>query len=152
METNIIIVLTILAATVLLLIIDKIRIDVVAISSMLALGWTGILSSQEMFAGFSSNAVIAMMSVMIMGKGIARTGIMEGFSKWVISKAGTKKTKLINLLSLATGFLSGLIQNIGAAALFLPGIMQISRRTKIPFLHLSCPSVLLPYLAVPLQW
>ncbi len=139
MDTDIIIVLTILAATVVLLILDKIRIDVVAISCMLALGWTGILSTQEMFSGFSSNAVIAMMSVMILGKGIARTGIMEGFSKWVIKKAGTRKKNLIGLLSLATGFLSGLIQNIGAAALFLPGIMQISRRTKIPVSSLIMP-------------
>jgi di/tricarboxylate transporter len=139
MDTDIIIVLTILAGTVILLILDKIRIDVVAISCMLALGWTGILSTQEMFSGFSSNAVIAMMSVMILGKGIARTGIMEGFSKWVIKKAGTRKKNLIGLLSLATGFLSGLIQNIGAAALFLPGIMQISRRTKIPVSSLIMP-------------
>ncbi len=139
MDTDIIIVLTILAATVFLLILDRIRIDVVAICCMLALGWTGILAPQEMFSGFSSNAVIAMMSVMILGKGIARTGIMEGFSKWVIHKAGTKKSKLINLLSLATGFLSGLIQNIGAAALFLPGIMQISRRTNIPVSSLIMP-------------
>ncbi len=139
MDVNIIIVLTILTATVVLLVMDLIRIDVVAISCMLALGWTGILDIQEMFSGFSSNAVIAMMSVMIMGRGIARTGIMDGFSKYIIKKAGTRKTKLIGVLSLATGFLSGLIQNIGAAALFLPGIIQISRRTKIPISSLIMP-------------
>lgn len=139
MDADIIIVLTILTATVVLLIMDLVRIDVVAISCMLALGWTGILDVQEMFSGFSSNAVIAMMSVMIMGRGIARTGVMDGFSKYVIKKAGTSKTKLIGWLSLATGFLSGLIQNIGAAALFLPGIMQISRRTKIPVSSLIMP-------------
>src|SRR5690606_31824920 len=132
MDSDIIIVLMILAATVILLVIDIVRIDIVAIGCMLALGWTGILNPQEMFSGFSSNAVIAMLSVMILGRGIARTGIMNEFSKFIISKAGTRKRNLISLLSLSTGFLSGLIQNIGAAALFLPGILQVSRRAKIP--------------------
>lgn len=139
METNTIIALAVLSITVVLLIIDIVRIDIVAIGCMLALGWTGILSPQEMLSGFSSNAVIAMLSVMILGRGIANTGIMEEFSKFIINKAGTRKRNLVGLLSLATGLLSGLIQNIGSAALFLPGIMQVSRRTKIPASSLIMP-------------
>ena len=139
METDILIVLAILSATVLLLVLDVVRIDIVAIGCMLALGWTGILDSQEMFSGFSSNAVIAMLSVMILGRGIARTGIMDEFSKIIIKKAGTRKRNLVGLLSISTGLLSGLIQNIGAAALFLPGILQVSRRTKIPPSSLIMP-------------
>ncbi|MDP3451947.1 MAG: SLC13 family permease [Bacteroidales bacterium] len=139
MDSGIIVVLIILSATVLFLTLDIVRIDVVAISCMLSLGWTGVLTPQEMFSGFSSNAVIAMLSVMILGRGIAGTGIMDGFSKFIIGKAGTKETKLVGLLSLSTGLLSGLIQNIGAAALFLPGIMQVSRQTKIPQSSLIMP-------------
>jgi di/tricarboxylate transporter len=139
MGSDIIIVLLILSVTVTLLVLDIVRIDVVAISCMLALGWTGILNPQEMFSGFSSNAVIAMLSVMILGRGIARTGLMDGFSRFVISKVGSRRTKLVSLLSLSTGSLSGFIQNIGAAALFLPGIMQVSRQTKIPASALIMP-------------
>lgn len=139
MGPDIIIVLVILSATVILLVLDLVRIDIVAIGCMLALGWTGVLNSQEMFSGFSSNAVIAMLSVMILGRGIARTGIMDEFSKFIISKAGSRKRNLVGLLSISAGLLSGLIQNIGAAALFLPGIMQVSRRTKIPASSLIMP-------------
>ena len=139
MDSGIITVLIILTATVILLVIDVVRIDIVAIGCMLALGWSGILNQQEMFSGFSGNAVIAMLSVMILGRGIARTGIMDEFSKFIISIAGTRKRNLIGLLSLSTGILSGLIQNIGAAALFLPGILQVSRRTKIPASSLIMP-------------
>ncbi len=139
MDSDIIIVLVILGVTAIMLVIDVVRIDIVAIGCMLALGWTGILNPQEMFSGFSSNAVIAMLSVMILGRGIARTGIMDEFSKIIISKAGTRKRNLVGLLSLSTGLLSGLIQNIGSAALFLPGILQVSRRTKIPASSLIMP-------------
>jgi di/tricarboxylate transporter len=139
MEPGILIVLIILSLTAILLVIDVVRIDIVAIGCMLALGWSGVLNQQEMFSGFSSNAVIAMLSVMILGRGITRTGIMDEFSKFIISKAGTRKRNLVGLLSLSTGLLSGLIQNIGSAALFLPGIMQVSRSTKIPASSLIMP-------------
>ncbi len=139
MQPEIIIVLLILSATIIMLIIDVVRIDIVAIACMLALGWTNILTPQEMFSGFSSNAVIAMLSVMILGRGIARTGVMDRFSKFVISKAGTRRPTLVAYLSISAGMLSGLIQNIGSAALFLPGILQVSRRTKIPASSLIMP-------------
>lgn len=122
-----------------MLVLDLVRIDIVAIGCMLALGWTGILNPEEMFSGFTSNAVIAMLSVMILGRGIAQTGIMDEFSKYIISKAGSRKRNLVSLLSISAGLVSGLIQNIGAAALFLPGIMQVSRRTKIPASSLIMP-------------
>lgn len=68
MDTSILIVLGILAGTVLMLVLDVVRIDVVAILSMLALAWSGVLAPQEALSGFSSNAVVAMMAVMIMGR------------------------------------------------------------------------------------
>jgi di/tricarboxylate transporter len=138
-EPGIITVLIILSATAIMLVIDVVRIDIVAIGCMLALGWSGVLDPQETFSGFSSNAVIAMLSVMILGRGIARTGIMDSFSKFIISKAGTRRRNLVGLLSLSTGLLSGLIQNIGSAALFLPGVLQVSLRTKIPASSLIMP-------------
>jgi len=139
MDPAIITVLIILIATVVALIFEVVRIDIVALVCMLALGWTGVLTPQETLSGFSSNAVIAMMAVMILGQGIAKTGIMDRFSRAVLEKVGTKKSSVIGAMSLSVGVLSGLIQNIGAAALFLPGILNISRREKIPTSALIMP-------------
>jgi di/tricarboxylate transporter len=131
MDTGILTLLIILVATVLMLIMELVRIDVVALLCMLSLAWTGLLDPAEALSGFSSNAVIAMMAVMIMGRGIAKTGIMDRFSNSVIKKAGSSRPKLTGFISLSAGLLSGFIQNIGAAALFLPGILNISRRSRI---------------------
>lgn len=139
MDTSIALVLAILVATVILLVFEVVRIDVVAILCMLALGWAGILQPQEVLSGFSSNAVISMMGVMILGRGIAQTGVMERFSQIVVEKAGTSRSRIIGLLSLSVGGLSGFIQNVGAVALFLPGILNISRRGKIPASTLIMP-------------
>ena len=139
MDPAIITVLTILIATVVALIFEPIRIDAVALVCMLALGWTGVLTPQETLSGFSSNAVIAMMAVMVLGQGIAKTGIMDQFSQAVLKIVGTSRRRVIGLMSLSVGVLSGFIQNIGAAALFLPGILNVSRRGKIPASTLIMP-------------
>lgn len=139
MDPAIITVLIILAVTVVALIFEPVRIDVVALVCMLALGWTGVLTPQEALSGFSSNAVIAMMAVMILGQGVARTGIMDRFSRVVLAKVGTKETSVIGVMSVSVGLLSAFMQNIGAAALFLPGILNISRREKIPASGLIMP-------------
>ncbi|HSM25897.1 MAG TPA: SLC13 family permease [Anaerolineaceae bacterium] len=139
MNIEIIAVLIILSITILMLIFEIIRIDIVAILCMLVLGWTGILTPNEMLSGFSSNAVFVMMAVMIMGRGIKKTGIMDDFSRLVLEKVGNQKSKIIGFLSLTIGVLSGLIQNIGAIALFLPGILNISRRSKISPSELILP-------------
>ncbi|MDM7995804.1 MAG: hypothetical protein QUT30_09005 [Acidobacteriota bacterium] len=57
MDTSIALVLTILAATVILLVFEIFRIDVAAIVCMLALGWTGILAPSEILSGFAEAIV-----------------------------------------------------------------------------------------------
>jgi di/tricarboxylate transporter len=139
MDAQIITVLFILFGVVVMLTLEIVRIDVVAIVCMLALGWTGLLEPREALSGFSSNAVIAMMAVMIMGRGVAKTGMMERLSGVLVRKVGTSKSRLIALMSLSVGGLSAFMQNIGSAALFLPGILDVSRRGKIPASALIMP-------------
>lgn len=139
LDIQIVIVLGILVATIIMMVFEIFRIDVVAIITMLALGWSGVLTPDEMLKGFSSNAVISMLAVMILGYGITTTGVMERFSEAVLKKVGNDKNKIIGFLGISVGTLSAFMQNIGAAALFLPGTLDISRKTKIPATQLIMP-------------
>ncbi|MBN2183763.1 MAG: SLC13 family permease [Candidatus Krumholzibacteriota bacterium] len=139
MSVEISIVLSILTITIVLFILDIFRVDVIAILCMLALGWTGILKPHEAISGFSSNAVLAMMAVMIMGRGIAKTGIMDKLSRHLISAVGSGKKKLVVLLSLSVGLMSAFMQNVGAAALFLPAVLTISKRERMSPSELIMP-------------
>lgn len=125
--------------TIVLLVLEVFRIDLIALLCMLALGWTGILTPSETLSGFSSNAVIAMIAVMVMGTGIARTGVMNSFSRLIISIAGKSMRKILGLVSMSVGLLSAFMQNVGAAALFLPAVLSISKREKIPASRLIMP-------------
>jgi len=139
MEPQIITVLVILSFTIILLILDIFRIDIVAILCMLSLGWTGILKPVEMLSGFSSNAVIAMISVMIMGNGIAKTGVMNKVAQYIIRLAGKSRQKIIGLVSISVGIISAFMQNVGSAALFLPAVLNISKKERIPASELIMP-------------
>ncbi len=139
MDVDIVIVLSILVITAVLLIIDKLRIDIVALLCLLALVWTGILKPLDALSGFSSNAVITMIAVMIMGRGIAQTGMMLRFSKLSIKHAGNSQRRIVATLSASMGLASGFIQNIGAAVLFLPSILHIAQLKNIPASRLIMP-------------
>lgn len=139
MTPEIILVLIVLAATVVLFVTDKIRVDVIAIIIMLTLGWLGLVTPAQTFSGFASNAVISVMAVMILGFGVDRTGMMIRLARRIMAFAGTSERKLMAVISAVTGLISGFMQNIGSAALFLPAILRICKKTGIPRTRLVMP-------------
>ena len=132
-------VLGILAVTVALIITEAFRIDVVALLAMLALVWTGSISPEQARSGFASNAVMAIIGVMIMGRGLFRAGVTEQIASFILRVAGRGKRRILSTVSVTVGIMSGFMQNIGAAALFLPVMTGISKREKIPISSLLMP-------------
>lgn len=139
MESEIVLVLLVLAAAIVLFVTELVRVDVVALIVLTSLAWLGLVTPVQAFSGFGSNAVIAIIAVMILAHGIDRTGIMIRLSRYIIRIAGESERRLLVTVSLATGGLSSFIQSVGAAALFLPALMRISRRTKISASRLVMP-------------
>jgi len=143
---EIIFVLGLLLLTVFLFVSEIVRIDVAAVTIMVALGLSTMLpglqpviSSNELFDGFSSNAVMSIIAVMIIGAGLDKTGIMSRVANWILRKGGSTETRITPLISGAVGVISSFMQNVGAAALFLPVVSRISRRTNIPMSRLLMP-------------
>jgi len=133
------VVLGILALTVVLIVTEAFRIDIVALLAMLALVWTQSITPEQARSGFSSNAVLAIIGVMIMGRGLYRAGITEQIAKFILQVAGSGKRRILSTVSVTVGVMSGFMQNIGAAALFLPVMTGISKREKIPVSSLLMP-------------
>lgn len=118
-------------ATIVLFVSEKLRVDVVAIIVMIALPWFGLVTPAETFSGLSSNAVISIMAVMILGYGVDKSGLMDRLTKPILTIAGENQKRLIAVIGGAVGILSAFIQNIGATALFLPAVLRISDQIKI---------------------
>lgn len=139
MNTSVLPVGIVLAVTIVLLVSNRVRIDLVAILATLSLAWLGSITPAEAVSGFASNAVIAMGSVMVLAYGIERTGITSRLAGAIVSSAGKGERRIIATLSGTVGLLSAFIQNIGAAALFLPATRRIGRQTGIPVSRMIMP-------------
>jgi len=143
---EIILVLGLLLLTVFLFVSEVVRIDVAAVTIMVVLGLSTmvpglepVISSAELFDGFSSNAVMSIIAVMIIGAGLDKTGIMSRVANWILRKGGSTESRITPMISGAVGLISSFMQNVGAAALFLPVVSRISRRTNIPMSRLLMP-------------
>ncbi|MBN1479765.1 SLC13 family permease [candidate division KSB1 bacterium] len=139
MTTEIILVLSVLAITVLLFVFEIFRVDIIAILILLGLAWLGLVPAKEAFSGFASNAVISMIAVMILGYGIDRSGAMNYATRYIMRIAGSSEKRLIAVIATTVGFLSAFMQNIGAAVLFLPALLKISRTNQISPSRLMMP-------------
>ena len=139
MNTDVIIVFVILFAAVIMFSIEKIRNDIAAIIIMLSLAWTKVIPLDQAFSGFSSNAVISIIGVMIIGYGIEKTGIMDSLAQVIIEKTGTKENIITATVMVVTGIISTFMQNIGAVALFLPAVKQIGNKSGISHQRLIMP-------------
>ena len=139
LTTDMIIVLAILAGAVTLFVTEVVRIDVAAILIMVVVGLTGLIPTADVFAGFSSNAVISVIAVMIIGAALDRVGVMQVVATWLLKVGGTTERRIMASSSTAVGGISAFMQNIGAAALFLPVIERISERTQVPQSRLLMP-------------
>ncbi|UCG55719.1 MAG: SLC13 family permease [Phycisphaerales bacterium] len=132
-------VLIVLAVTVVLFVSELFRVDVVAIVIMLAVAWLGLVSPSEAFSGFASNAVVSIIAVMILGYGVDRSGVMRRITGPILRVGGSSEKRLTATVCSAVGLISAFMQNIGAAALFLPAILRISKSSKIPISRLLMP-------------
>ncbi len=146
LTTEMAIVLSIVVFAVFLFVTELVRVDVAAILVMTLLGLLiyvpsleGLLSPDILFSGLSSNAVVSIIAVMILGGGLDKTGVMERVA-WVILRfGGQTERKVVSLVSGTVAAVSSFMQNIGATALFLPVVSRISYRTGLPMSRLVMP-------------
>ncbi|UCE19343.1 MAG: anion permease [Gemmatimonadota bacterium] len=139
MTPDIILVLLVLTVTIVLFIFEAFRVDVIAILVMLSLAWLNLVTPAQAFSGLASNAVISIIAVMILGHGVDRSGVMSRVTRPIMRIAGSSERRLIGFVSAVVGCLSAFMQNIGAAALFLPALLRISKNVKIPASRLLMP-------------
>ncbi len=139
LTTEMIVVMAMIGVAVLLFIAEWVRVDVVAILMMVSLPLLGLVTPKEAFVGLSSNAVVSIIAVIIIGAGLDRTGLINRLVAPIVKFAGGSTSRIIIAISLSVALISSFMQNIGAAALFLPAIQRISKNLKIPISRLLMP-------------
>lgn len=138
MTTPQILIFAILAATMALFLWGRFRHDVVALLALMACVLTGLVPSDEAFAGFGHPAVITVACVLVLSRGLQNTGAVDWLARAVLPREAGRLTSLAALMGLGA-LLSGFMNNVGAMALLMPVGVQLSAR-----LDLTPGQVLMP--------
>ena len=139
LTTDMILVMAMIGVAVFLFIVEWVRVDVVAILMMVVLPLLHLVTPSQAFSGLSSNAVVSIIAVIIIGAGLDKTGVINRLVGPIVRVAGHSQSRIIIFISLTVAGISSFMQNIGAAALFLPAVQRISKNLKIPISKLLMP-------------
>ena len=131
MNTDMIIVFALLAATVVLFVSDKLRLDLVAMMALLALLLTGILTPNEALAGFADPVVLMIAGLFVVGGALMHTGVADSIGYWLGKVAGTKEVTLIATTMAVAAFLSGFMSSTGTTAVLLPVVVSVARNARV---------------------
>ncbi|MFP4397629.1 MAG: SLC13 family permease, partial [Desulfonatronovibrio sp.] len=139
LNTEIILVLFMIGLAIFLFVMEWIRVDMVAILMTVSLPLLGLVTPKEAFSGFSSNAVISIIAVIIIGAGLDKTGLINRIVNPILKLAGNSSSRVIVFMGATVAIISSFMQNIGAAALFLPAIKRVSKSLNISLSQLLMP-------------
>ena len=139
LTTDMKLVLGLVLLTMVLFMFERLRADLVALVVLVLLGLTGLVAPEDLFNGFSSNAVICVIATMILGAGLDRTGALNRLAGWLLRRARGMEKRLLLLTTTIAGLNSPLMQSPAVMALYLPVASRLSSRTGLPLSRFLLP-------------
>lgn len=136
---DMILVIGLIGFTMLMLVLEWIRADMVALLVVVVIGLTGLIPPERVFEGFAGNAVIAIMAIMIMGEGLERAGVLAAASAFIMHMAHGVESRLGLVVNSVASALSAIIPSQALATLMIPMSSRLSARTGVPLSRLLLP-------------
>ena len=124
--------LGIILAALVLFSLERFRADVIALGILLAINLTGLLPPSQTFAGFGSDTVVMIFGLLVLTASMIRTGVIAYAGRKLLRAAGDRPERLLPTIMVIVAALSGFISNTATIALFLPIILELSRRARTP--------------------
>ncbi|HEY5612705.1 MAG TPA: SLC13 family permease [Lysobacter sp.] len=139
MELQQIVFLLILAGTLYLFVSERLRIDVTAMLTLLALVVTGILDSKQALSGFASEPAIIVAAVFVISGGLGATGITEQIGQWVGRAAGKGETRAIAVVMPVVAAMSSFTHHVMVTAMMLPIVTRFAKSRGLSASRLLMP-------------
>lgn len=146
----------ILVVTAAFFVAGKLRSDLVALCSLLALLIFQILTPEEALSGFSNSVVIMMVGLFVVGGAIFQTGLAKMISSKILKLAGTSELRLFLLVMLVTAAIGAFVSNTGTVALMLPIVVSMAvnagsspRRLLMPLAFASSMGGMMTLIGTP---
>jgi len=128
-SSDAIITVVILAVTIALLVSDRLRLDVVAMLSLLALALTGIVPVDVALSGFANPTVLMLAGLFVVGAALTQTGVAVG--RRLERVAGPTEARTIVVVMATTAAVSAFMSSTGTVAILLPIVGTIAVRRGI---------------------
>ncbi|MFH1277186.1 MAG: SLC13 family permease [Candidatus Eisenbacteria bacterium] len=110
---------------------EKLPVDLTAFLGLLVFTLGGFVTPAEAFTGFSSPAVITMLSIFFVSAAMLHTGLADLVGARVTKLIGPREIPLLIAIMLVGGVLSAFMNNIAATAVLMPAVASIARKTGV---------------------
>jgi di/tricarboxylate transporter len=139
MDSQQVVFLVILAGTLTLFVTERVRIDLAAMLTLIALSITGILSPTEALSGFSSEPAIIVAAVFVVSAALNATGLTERIGDLIAGAAGRSEWRFVVVVMPAVAALAAFSHHLMITAMMLPILMRLAREHELPPSRLLMP-------------
>ncbi|WP_426533089.1 SLC13 family permease [Bradyrhizobium sp. McL0615] len=129
MNTDLALVLLLLAAAIVMFVANRPRMDAVALLMIVIIPFTGVITINEALAGFSDPSIILIAGLFVIGEGLVRTGVARRLGDWLNATAGSSKARMLVLLMLSVSGLGAFMSSTAVVAIFIPVVLRICQNT-----------------------
>ena len=124
------IVFLLISTTLILFIWGRIRYDLVAFIALISGAIVGVIPTQNVFSGFGHPAVVIIALVLIISRGLVRSGAVEIISSSLSNLTSGVKTH-IALMGGISAALSSIVNNVAALAILMPADTQLNKKANV---------------------
>lgn len=118
--------------------------DVIFLAATTVLAVAGIITPEEAFAGFSNTGMLTVAVLFVVVAGLKETGVLDYIGQHLLGKSRTERGVLLRLSGVVLP-LSAFLNNTPIVAMFVPVVLDWSRRNQVSPSRLLIP---LSYLAI----
>ncbi len=117
----------------------RLRIDIIALLVLLIVAGARLVPAEAALSGFSSPVVITIIGLLVITRGLEQTGVMQWVGRQLQTYGRGAEAKLIALVMAAGAAVSLIMNNVAAAAVLLPAVVQAARESDVAAAKLMIP-------------
>jgi di/tricarboxylate transporter len=134
-----IIFLIILAAALVLLVTEWVRLDLTGVFIIIALAASGLLTPAEALSGFSSEPAILVASMFVLSGGLSQTGFTERLGLWIGQLSGDSIWRAVLVIMPSVALMAAFSHHLMVTAMMLPVVLNLNRSRNLPASRLMIP-------------
>ncbi len=128
---KIVFVLALLAMAITLFAMEKLTVDIITFCILIPLVCSGILTPEQAYSGFSSEAVISLAAIFVISGALTATGVLDLVGSRIMKLGGGSEARTIFMLMLIACCVSAVMNNTTVTAMFAPATVVLARRSGI---------------------